>query len=133
VFEKMLFGSFREATADQDFEICLTKTSPDVFDLAMRYVVGNDINLKALMFYFYFRFVYGRADDFKNPHLAVQVYLFGREWMIPHLMKAVENYLETISPKDVLKILAHFVDEENYISSKCLEVSFKLILFYLLL
>jgi len=37
VFEKMLFGSFKEATADRDFEICISKTSPDVFDLAMRY------------------------------------------------------------------------------------------------
>jgi BTB/POZ domain len=37
VFEKMLFGSFKEATVDRDFEICISKTSPDVFDLAMRY------------------------------------------------------------------------------------------------
>lgn len=36
VFEKMLLGSFKEATVDRDYEIHITKTSPDAFDLAMR-------------------------------------------------------------------------------------------------
>lgn len=35
-FEKMLFGKFKEGSGDRDFEIVLDKTSPDVFDLAMR-------------------------------------------------------------------------------------------------
>ena len=37
VFERMLFGSFKEANKDRDYEIVLTKTSPGVFDLVMRY------------------------------------------------------------------------------------------------
>jgi hypothetical protein len=54
----------------------------------------------------------------------VQVYLFAREWMFLHLMEAVETYLmETMRPEDALKILAHFVDEENCISLFCVEVS----------
>jgi hypothetical protein len=36
VFEKMLFGTFKEATVDCDYEIILSKTLPEVFDLAMR-------------------------------------------------------------------------------------------------
>lgn len=77
-----------------------------------------------IAFFVICRYVYGRSTDFKNPQLAVKVYLFGREWMIKHLMKAVENFLETILPVDVLKILEAFVDEENsIIKSKCLEVS----------
>jgi hypothetical protein len=36
-FEKMLFGSFKEATVDIDFEICISKTLPEAFELAMRY------------------------------------------------------------------------------------------------
>lgn len=35
-FEKLLFGRFKEATADRDYEIVLDKTSPYVFELAMR-------------------------------------------------------------------------------------------------
>lgn len=41
VFETMLFGSFKEANVNRDFEICISKTSPDVFDLAMRYQIVN--------------------------------------------------------------------------------------------
>jgi hypothetical protein len=67
--------------------------------------------------------VYGRSADFKSPQMAVQVYLFARQWMILHLMKAVENFLEPIRTEDVLKILENFVDEDNIISSKCLDVS----------
>jgi hypothetical protein len=37
VFDKMLFGSFKEANNDRDDEITLMETSPEVFDLAMRY------------------------------------------------------------------------------------------------
>jgi hypothetical protein len=59
--------------------------------------------------------------------MAVQVYLFALQWMIPHLMKAVETFLENIRPEDALTILEHFVDDENFISSKCLEVSFSLL------
>jgi hypothetical protein len=69
--------------------------------------------------------VYGRSADFKNPDMAVQVYLFARQWMILHLMKAVLEFLEPIHPKDVLRILGNFFDEENDISSKCLDVSSK--------
>lgn len=69
------------------------------------------------------RFIYSRAADFKTADLAVQVYLFAREWMFLHLMEAVETYLETMRPEDALKILAHFVDEENCISLFCVEVS----------
>jgi hypothetical protein len=71
------------------------------------------------------RFVYGRYNNFKTPEMAAQVYLFGREWMIPKLIKAVGDYLErvTICPEDALKILPHFDAEENNISSKCLGVS----------
>jgi BTB/POZ domain len=36
-FEKMLFGAFKEGSVDRDYEICITKTSPVIFDLAMRY------------------------------------------------------------------------------------------------
>jgi hypothetical protein len=35
----MLFGSFKEAKVDRDFEIGFTKTSPEVFELAMRYFI----------------------------------------------------------------------------------------------
>jgi hypothetical protein len=55
--------------------------------------------------------------------MAVQVYLFAREWMILHLMKAAEDFLDPIRSEDALKILAHFVDEKNDIRSKCLNVS----------
>ena len=55
--------------------------------------------------------------------MAVQVYLFARQWFFLHLMKAVEDFLETIRPEDALRILAHFGDEENVISSRCLDVS----------
>jgi hypothetical protein len=51
------------------------------------------------------------------------VYLFAREWMILHLMKAAEDFLVPIRPEDALKILAYFGDEVNLIISKCLEVS----------
>jgi hypothetical protein len=54
--------------------------------------------------------------------MAVQVYLFAREWMIPHLMEAVEDYVGKNRPEDALKILGHFVGEENNISASCLEV-----------
>jgi BTB/POZ domain len=37
-FEKMLFGSFKEANAHRDFEICILDFSPAVFELAMRYI-----------------------------------------------------------------------------------------------
>jgi hypothetical protein len=54
----------------------------------------------------------------------VQVYLFAREWMFLHLKEAVENFLIVIiGPDDALDVLEHFVDEENHIRSKCLEVS----------
>jgi len=67
--------------------------------------------------------VYGRVADFINPEMAVQVYRFAQKWMILHLMKAAEDFLELISPEDAMKILEHFVDEENNISLKCLDVS----------
>jgi BTB/POZ domain len=35
-FDKMLYGYFKETNVDRDFEICMSETSPDVFDLAMR-------------------------------------------------------------------------------------------------
>jgi hypothetical protein len=68
------------------------------------------------------RFVYGRVTDFINPEMAVQVYRFAQKWMILHLMKAAEDFLEFISPEDAIKILEHFVDEENNINLKCLDV-----------
>lgn len=70
-----------------------------------------------------FRFVYdGKSADFKSPELAVGVYRFARKWMILHLVKAVEKFLEKIRPEDALKVLEHFVDEENSISARSLKV-----------
>lgn len=129
-FAKMLFGFFREAAVDRDYEISITKTSPEVFDLAMRWDLISImiLILKYLCIYIFpnsifYRFVYGRCDDFKSPLLAVGVYFFAQEWMIPHLKAAAEKYLKTFQPEDALKVLEYFVDEENNISAKCLDVS----------
>jgi hypothetical protein len=50
------------------------------------------------------------------------VYLFAQEWMVLHLMKAVKMFFKTVRPEDALKILAYFVNEKNYLSTKCLKV-----------
>lgn len=69
------------------------------------------------------RFIYGRDADFKNHQLAVQLYLFAQEWRILHLMKALEDFVETIEPIFILETLASLGNEENPISSNCLKVS----------
>jgi hypothetical protein len=60
--------------------------------------------------------------------MAVQVYLFAREWMILHLMTAVDEFLGTIRPKDALRILALLVYDKNNIRAKCLKVGIILII-----
>lgn len=66
--------------------------------------------------------MYGSSANFKNPKIAGQVYRFAQKWMILNLMEAVEIYLETIGPEDVLKTLEFFFEEDNNITFKCIEV-----------
>lgn len=56
----------------------------------------------------------------------MQVYFFAKEWMILTLLRAVESYLSIIKPEDALEVLKYFVDEENYITLTCWQVSFSL-------
>ncbi|CAB3360870.1 Hypothetical predicted protein [Cloeon dipterum] len=99
VFANMLFGGFAEGHKDKDDAILIEKNStPDVFDLAMR-------------------FIYGNVKDFQTTPMACKVYEFADRWQIKDLKEAawmaIKNETQIDQVVNVYEMFQSLGDKER--------------------
>ncbi|XP_059468357.1 BTB/POZ domain-containing protein 1-like [Neocloeon triangulifer] len=105
VFQAMFYGYFQEANKGPDDEILIDDSEPEVFDAAMRFIYGRQIEV------------------FTIEDIAAKVYKFGNKWQIGSLVKASERFLVEPSPENVALIYDIFKMVGNEVGAKrCLKV-----------
>ncbi|XP_059486662.1 uncharacterized protein LOC132203146 [Neocloeon triangulifer] len=101
VFAKMLFGNFSESSKDKDDPIQINLIEPEIFDLVMRYVYGDEA-------------------DFKEVEKACKVYKFSHQWLMNDLMEVAAKFFEEPSPEDVITVHEMFKSLNDYSHYKSL-------------
>ncbi|CAB3377938.1 Hypothetical predicted protein [Cloeon dipterum] len=83
-FANLLYGTFKETNLDKDDPMeHYGNVRPEAFDLAMRFIYGNE-------------------TDFKTVELASEVYVLAQSWAMESLMTASAEFFKNVEPKDVL-------------------------------
>ncbi|XP_065335124.1 uncharacterized protein LOC135936291 [Cloeon dipterum] len=83
-FANLLYGTFKETNLDKDDPMeHYGNVGPEAFDLAMRFIYGNEA-------------------DFKTVELASEVYVLAHSWAMESLMTASAEFFKNVEPKDIL-------------------------------